>query len=449
MKTPFVFGVATSSYQIEGGLNEGGRTPCIWDTYAERGNTFMHQTGSPACDHFHRYKEDIALMKELGVNSYRFSIAWPRIFPKKGQYNPEGMQFYKNIIAELNKYNIIPSITLYHWDLPQWADDLDGWENRECTQWFLEYANKCFDELDPLLPDGSCWVTHNEPWCAAFLGYYIGCHAPGIRSLTSGIIAAHHILLSHGLAVQSFRSKFPTSKHQIGITLNLAFCELYSQETKEEVARLITDGMRNRWWLEPIFNKKYPDDTLVFMAIRTKSDFSFIQNGDLDIIGSPIDFLGLNYYNPESPKFNSNSYTLSSYYYTGRPQTDMGWDIVPSALIDTFKLIRKYTQIPIYVLENGSAWEDKVEYQQNKKVVNDEERIDYLLKHLEAVEKANKEGLNIRGYYAWSFMDNFEWSLGYSKRFGLVYIDYETQERIPKASFYTYQKYIKDHPNGI
>ena len=446
MTSTFTFGVATSSYQIEGGVKEGGRTPCIWDTYAQEGNIYMNQDGSVACDHYHHYKEDIALMKELGVNSYRFSIAWPRIFPKKGEYNPEGMQFYKNIIAELNKNNILPCITLYHWDLPQWAQDLQGWENRECTQWFLEYADKCFEELDPLLPDGSSWVTHNEPWCAAFLGYYAGCHAPGKRSLHSGIVAGHHILLSHGLAVQRFRSKFPNSKHLIGITLNLAFCEVFSSETREHVAYLVADGMRNRWWLEPLFNKRYPDDTLVYIALRTKSNFLFIQEGDFDIISTPIDFLGLNYYNPESPRYNPQSPTLTSYYFTGRPQTDMGWDIVPSALIDTFRLIRQYTQIPIFVLENGSAWQDKVE---EGKKVNDQDRIDYLLQHLDAVEKANKEGLNIRGYYCWSFMDNFEWALGYSKRFGLVYIDFETQERIPKESFYAYQKYIKEHPNGI
>lgn len=436
MNKPFTFGTATASFQIEGASYEDGRTSCIWDIFcAQPGRIDTGEDGSVACDHYHRYKEDIALMAELGIDSYRFSIAWPRIFPEYGRYNQKGMQFYKNILKELKCHGVKAAVTLYHWDLPQWAQDKGGWENRECAGWFTDYAEKCFEQLDE---DVDLWITHNEPWCASFLSNLEGEHAPGNTNMEKALRVAHHILLSHGMAVECYRSK--PRNAEIGITLNLVPVYPEIDCFGDHLARDLHDGYQNRWFLEPLFNKKYPSDMSAFFGSRSDTDFDFIKNGDFDIIASHIDFLGVNFYTHSVVRYSSAKYLLTSRSYTDLPKTDMDWDICPERLKDLIQMLRsKYTELPIYITENGCAFQD----QEIDGKIHDSQRIDYLLRHLNIIEDMNREGLNIAGYYYWSFMDNFEWARGYSKRFGLIYVDYTTQERYPKDSFYAYKDYIK------
>lgn len=435
MDRDFVWGVATSAYQVEGAAAEGGRAPSIWDTFCRKpGAVFNGENGDTACDHYHRYREDIRLMSELGVGCYRFSISWPRIFPEKGRYNPEGMQFYKNVIAELKKYNMTAAVTLYHWDIPQWAEDLGGWENRESVSWFTEFAEKCFENLDG---DVSLWITHNEPWCASFLSYHIGEHAPGKRGLEPALRAAHHILLSHGSAVRAYRAMH--GSHKIGITLNLSPVYAETDGFADQLARKEKDGYQNRWFLEPLFCETYPADMAALFAARCGTRFDFIQPGDFACIAEPIDFLGLNFYSRCYVNYDPSDELLAGNPVSRMKKTRMDWDVCPETMEDLVREIRGYTALPIYITENGSAWDDKVENGR----VHDPERVDYLRRHLEEIETLNRKGLGIRGYFCWSFMDNFEWAHGYSKRFGIVYVDYADQRRIPKDSFYAYRDCIK------
>ena len=431
----FVFGVATSSYQIEGAFDEDGRTPSIWDTFSKtEGKVFNGDNGDVACDHYHRYKEDVAIIKELGVDSYRLSIAWPRIFPEPGVYNAKGMAFYKKLLTELKNNGIKSAVTLYHWDLPQWLQDRGGWEVRESVEWFMEFARSCFTELDDLV---DMWITHNEPWCASLLSNALGEHAPGKRDIFAALKVAHHILLSHGMAVGLYKRL--GLKKPIGITLNLSPSYPASNKYSDILAASNSDGFANRWFLDPIFKGSYPFDMANLFAARS-CDFGFIMEGDFEAIGEKCDFLGVNYYNRSLVEFNSMTLTLASGAYSNYKKTDMGWDVSPDEFIDLIQMIRdKYTDLPIYITENGSAWKDIVENGE----VHDMDRIDYLNRHLEAVSKMNDKGLNVAGYFYWSLMDNFEWGYGYSKRFGLVYVDFESQERIKKDSYYKYQQIIK------
>jgi beta-glucosidase len=431
----FIFGVATSAYQIEGAFDEDGRTASIWDTFSKiKGNVCNMDNGDAACDHYHRYSEDIELIKELNVDGYRLSIAWPRIFPEKGKYNPEGMEFYKKLLSELKQRGIKTSVTLYHWDLPQWVQDIGGWEVRENIEFFLEYAEKCFTELDDLV---DMWITHNEPWCASILAYAIGEHAPGKKDISAALKVAHHLLLSHGMVVRKYHEL--GLKKQIGITLNLTPVYAATTSFVDELAASNMDGYFNRWFLEPIFKGTYPRDIVNLYAARN-CDFSFIKKGDFDIIGEKCDFLGINYYSRSVVRYDTMALILCSGAYSSYPKTDMGWDISPNEFVDLIEMVRKkYTKLPIYITENGSAWIDELENGE----VKDAERINYLVLHLQAVAKMNELGLNIAGYYCWSLLDNFEWANGYSQRFGLVYVDYETQERIKKNSFYKYKEIIE------
>lgn len=431
----FIFGVATSSYQIEGAFDEDGRTASIWDTFSKtQGNVRNMDNGNVACDHYHRYGEDIELINELNVDSYRLSIAWPRIFPEKGKYNPKGMQFYKKLLTELKQKGIKTSVTLYHWDLPQWVQDLGGWEVRENIEFFLEYAEKCFTELDDLV---DMWITHNEPWCASILAYAIGEHAPGKKDISAALKVAHHLLLSHGMAVRKYHKI--GLKKQIGITLNLTPAYAATSSFANELAASNLDGYFNRWFLEPLFKGTYPLDIVNLYAARS-CDFDFIKKGDFNIIGEKCDFLGINYYSRSLVRYDTMALLLFSGAYSSYPKTDMGWDISPNEFIDLIKMVReKYTDLPIYITENGSAWKDELENGE----VKDTGRINYLMLHLQAVAKMNELGLNIAGYFSWSLLDNFEWNNGYSQRFGLVYVNYETQERIKKNSFYKYKEIIE------
>jgi len=441
---PFLFGVATASYQIEGGANEGGRSKSIWDTFCEiPGNVMNGDTGDQACDYYHRWKEDLALIHDLGTDAYRFSVSWSRIFPKKDEYNPEGMEFYRNILLEMKKLGIKAAVTIYHWDLPQWAQDLGGWENRDCTDWFCAYAEKLYEELDDLVDS---WITLNEPYCASFISNYEGVHAPGNRNLAKALCVSHHLLLSHGKAVRLYREK--GGRKPIGITLNLTPVYPASDSFRDRLAAHIQSSYANDWFLKPIFQKEYPEEFCVLAASRCTTDFSFLREGDMDIIGTPVDFLGINFYSAATARYDQTNLLLNSSPHTSYPKTKMGWDIRPETLIDLLSYVRKeYTGIPVYITENGSAWDDHLEDGK----VHDRERSEYLVKHLETVKEANRKGLNVKEYYCWSLLDNFEWAWGYSRRFGIVYVDYETQKRIPKDSYAVYRDYIaefKKQENG-
>ncbi|PFG02888.1 GH1 family beta-glucosidase [Bacillus sp. es.036] len=433
----FTFGTATSSYQIEGAHNEGGRTPSIWDMFCDiPGKVHQQHNGNVACDHYHRYEEDIQIIKELGVDSYRFSIAWPRIFPAKGDYNPEGMAFYKTLAKRLREEGIKPAVTLYHWDLPMWAHEEGGWVNRDSVEWFLDYAKVCFRELDGLVDS---WITHNEPWCAGFLGYHMGVHAPGHTNLDEAVRAVHHMLLSHGEAVNLLKNEF-ASTTSIGITLNLSPVYPKTDSVNDRLAANNSDGYSNRWFLDPVFKGSYPVDMMNLFS-KYVHNFDFIQDGDLQTISTQCDFFGINFYSRGLVEFNAANDFMTQGAYSDYEKTGMGWDIAPNEFKDLIRRLRnEYTDLPIYITENGAAYDDKVEDGR----VHDQNRIDYVEKHLQAVSDLNEEGMNIQGYYLWSLLDNFEWSFGYDKRFGIIYVNYETQERIWKDSALWYADIVKN-----
>ena len=434
MDKDFLWGAATSSFQIEGASDADGRTECIWDEFCRQSGAISDGTdGLTACDHYHRYKEDVALLKELGVDCYRFSISWPRIFPREGEYNAAGMDFYKSLIKELADAGIKSSVTLYHWDLPVWAQKKGGWENRESVKWFADYAKVCFDELG----DSVCmWITHNEPWCASFLSNMLGEHAPGKRDPQAGLVTAHNILLSHGAAVDVYRST--GLKAPIGITLNMTYSVPASDCFADRLAASNDTGWINGWFYEPLFRGTYPADIAnLFGAMGC--NFDYIQQGDFERISRQIDFIGINYYAPSYMKFNNKAGLLGDSVETGRERTAMDWEIMPYGLAGVIEYARKYTELPVYITENGSAWDDTLE----NDGIHDKKRVDYLLKHLDIIRQMNESGRNVKGYFAWSLLDNFEWSYGYSKRFGIVYMDYKTLKRTPKDSFKAYRDYIK------
>ena len=433
----FVFGTATSSYQIEGAHDVDGRTDSIWDVFSRvPGKVHNGDTGDIACDHYHRYEEEVQLLKDLGVEAYRFSIAWPRIFPHKGQYNPKGMAFYKKLIKSLKDANIKPVVTLYHWDLPMWADNEGGWTNRASVDWFMEYTEKCYEELGD---DVETWVTHNEPFCAGFLGYHTGEHAPGIKNLEKSLKAIHHILLSHGKAVERFREK--GMKGDIGITLNLSPAYPNSNSFDDGIASNNCDGYVNRWFLDPVFKGSYPKDMANLFSHQVK-DFSFIQEGDLELISIKNDFLGINYYSSNVVEYSSDAELNFKYIEQDTKKTAMNWAITPLGLRDLIHRLRKdYTDLPIHITENGAAFDDAI-HEDGK--IYDKDRIEYIEEHLKVISALNNEGMNVAGYYLWSFMDNFEWAFGYSKRFGIVYVDYNSLERIKKESFHEYSKIIRN-----
>jgi beta-glucosidase len=434
----FIFGSATSAYQIEGAYQEDGRGLSIWDVFSRiPGKVTNMENGDVACDHYHLYEKDIELLRELGVDSYRFSIAWPRIFPKQGKYNPAGMEFYKKLIKLLNENGIKPAVTLYHWDLPLWAHEQGGWTNRDSVQWFKEYAEKCFEELDSQV---FMWITHNEPWCAGFLGYHQGIHAPGHTNMEEALKAVHHILLSHGEAVNLLKSKLG-SETPIGITLNLSPMYPASTSADDMLAANNADGYSNRWFLDPVLKGVYPVDMMNLFS-KYVHTFSFIHDGDLENISTDCDFFGINYYSRGLVEFNAASDFLFKPSYSDYPKTAMGWDISPEEFKSLIRRLRKeYTKLPIYITENGAAFTDTVS--ENHRV-HDMERKHYVERHLKAVAELNEEGMNIAGYYLWSLLDNFEWAYGYEKRFGITYVDFDTQERILKDSGQHYAEIVKE-----
>jgi beta-glucosidase len=438
----FLWGAATASYQIEGAATEDGRTASIWDTFSHTpGKVVGGDTGDVAVDHYHRYREDVALMAELGLTAYRFSVAWPRVQPGgRGGLNPAGIGFYERLVDELLANGIEPWLTLYHWDLPQELEDAGGWPVRDTATRFAEYAALVHDALGDRVQH---WTTFNEPWCSAFLGYGSGVHAPGRQHAPDTLLATHHLLLGHGLAVEAMRAS--RSDSRLAITLNLyAVSPATSSEADADAARRI-DGLANRIFLDPVLLGRYPDDVVEDLA--AVSDFSHVRDGDLKTIAAPLDALGINYYSrhvvgapdpeqPPEPYWRSPSCWPGSedvrFVMRGVPVTAMDWEIDAPGLVETLKRVHdQYPELPLYITENGSAFHDEVG---PDGAVHDPDRVAYFDQHLRACHQAIADGVPLRGYFAWSLVDNFEWAWGYSRRFGMVYVDYQTQRRIPKSS---------------
>jgi beta-glucosidase len=430
----FVWGAATASFQIEGAANEDGRGESVWDRFcATPGKVRNGDTGAIACDFYHRYRDDIALMRELGLDAFRFSIAWPRVLPQgRGKVNATGLDFYDRLVDELLGNGITPFATLFHWDTPQALEDEGGWPSRGIVDAFEEYVAAVADRLGDRIKH---WITHNEPWVVAWVGHGWGHHAPGRTSDADALATAHHLLLSHGRAVQILRERSPESN--VGITLNLDHVYAAGDDDDDRAAAAWVDGFHNRWFLDPIFKGAYPSDMLEAWAEIAPQ----IEDGDLETIAQPIDFLGVNNYT--SPLVAADLDDGNRSRFIRREdvdRTDMGWEVVPEGLRDLLlRLTRDYAPKAIYVTENGAAFPDVRGHDGS---VGDPERQAYLDAYISAAAEAVAGGAPLRGYFAWSLLDNFEWAWGYWKRFGLVYVDYSTLERVPKGSFYWYRDLI-------
>jgi beta-glucosidase len=427
----FLWGAATASYQIEGATREDGRGESIWDRFAATpGKVRSGDSGEIACDFYHRYREDVALMRELGLDAFRFSIAWPRVLPEgRGRVNQAGLDFYDRLVDELLAHEIEPFATLFHWDLPQALEDAGGWPTRAIAEAFVEYADVVVGRLGDRVRR---WITHNEPWVHAWIGHAWGHHAPGRTSETDAVAAAHHLLLSHGWAVDAIRRTAPDA--QVGVSLNLAHAYPASDRPEDEAAAWQVDGEGNRWFLDPVFRGSYPADLLA----RNEIVAPFVRDGDLEAISAPIDFVGVNNYF----RFVVSA-GLDAPQIVRDPEaehTDMGWEVYPDGLRRLLvRVSEEYSPAAIYVTENGAAFGDVRGHDGR---VHDPERTAYLDSHIDAVGRALADGAPVSGYFVWSLLDNFEWAYGYSKRFGIVYVDYPTLERVPKDSFYWYRDFI-------
>ncbi len=457
----FVWGTATASYQIEGAVDEDGRAPSIWDTFSHTpGKVLGGDTGDVADDHYHRVPGDIAIMKAIGLQSYRFSIAWPRVIPTgRGAVNPKGLDFYSRLVDQLLDAGIAPFATLYHWDLPQTLEDAGGWTSRETSLRFAEYAEVIGQALGDRV---STYSTLNEPWCSAYLGYSIGVHAPGIKDHAKALAAVHHLNLAHGLAVSALRASVP-SDAKISVTLNLANVRAASDSSADVDAARLADGLANRVFLQPMLEGRYPEDVIERTADTT--DWSFVRDADLVAINQPIDLLGINYYTPtlvgaatdelratyerrsaagELGDDDPMPYPGSDHVFAlppPGPYTDIHWRIEPESFSELLLDVHeRYPDLPLAITENGAAFSIGPGADGQ---VHDAARIDYLRGHLGAVLDAIEGGADIRGYYLWSLMDNFEWAYGYSQRFGIVYVDYDSQVRTIKDSGHWYGDVIK------
>ncbi|MCW3174091.1 GH1 family beta-glucosidase [Shewanella subflava] len=424
----FTFGVATASFQIEGAADT--RLPCIWDTFcAQAGNIRDGSDGKQACEHVKLWQQDVELIESLNVDAYRFSISWPRVIKQDGSLNQDGVDFYIHLLDRLNAKGIKPYVTLYHWDLPQHIEDEGGWLNRKTAYLFQAYVEKIVTALGDRVYS---YATFNEPFCSAFLGYEIGIHAPGKAKVAYGRQAAHHILLAHGLGMQILQQLSPNTEN--GIVLNFTPCYPHTDAPADITAARKADEYMNQWYIKPLFDKCYPD----IINDLASTDRPIIEAGDFDIIAQKIDFLGINFYTRAVYKAHPDTlYTQID--MVNAPKTDIGWEIYPQAFTDLLvSLNQAYTLPPIFITENGAAMADKLI---NGKVM-DTDRIDYYQSHLNAVNDAISKGVNVKGYFAWSLMDNFEWAEGYLKRFGIVYVDYQTQQRTIKASGLAYRDLI-------
>jgi beta-glucosidase len=437
----FTWGVATSAYQIEGAWNEDGRGESIWDRFAHTpGKIEDGSDGDIACNHYHRWRDDIALMQSLNVPAYRCSIAWPRILPQgRGRVNQAGLDFYNRLVDGLLAASIEPFVTLYHWDLPQILQDQGGWPARSTAEAFVEYADIVTRTLGDRVKR---WITHNEPWVITFLGHQIGVHAPGWQDWPASLRVAHHLLLSHGWAVPVIRRNSPGA--EVGITLNFTPGDLASASAADWAAWRHYDGYSHRWFLDPLYGRHYPADMVAdYEGLGYLPDgLAFIKEGDLAAIAVQTDFQGVNYYTraiirDEKAVDNLPQTTFST---PSSEWTDMGWEIHPESLYRLLNRLHfEYRPAKIYITENGASYADGPD---NQGQIKDERRLAYLRDHLSAAYRAIQNGVPLAGYFAWSFMDNFEWARGYTQRFGLVWVDYETQHRIPKESAHWYQETI-------
>lgn len=433
----FIWGAATASYQIEGAWDEDGKGENIWDRFSHTpGKVENGDTGDVACDHYHRWQDDLKLMQDLGLNAYRFSVAWPRILPSgQGKINQAGLDFYSRLIDTLLEAKIEPHITLYHWDLPQALEDLGGWPERSIVDAFVEYT----DLVSRILGDRvKNWITLNEPFVSAFIGYWEGRHAPGITDIDQAVKASHHLLLSHGKAVPVIRQNSLGAK--VGITLNLTHAEPASPSLFDKKAAVWRDGFINRWFLDPLGGRGYPQD----MVVNFGQIMDFIHDGDLADIMVPTDFIGVNYYTREVCRSTevSEEDNLPQITFRGDEITEMDWEVYPEGIYKVLcRLYFDYDYRNIVITENGAAFPEKVIDDQ----VDDQDRLSYIKRHLIMTNKAIQAGVPVKGYFAWSLLDNFEWAHGYSKRFGLIHVDYQTLQRIPKSSAYWYKQVIKDN----
>jgi beta-glucosidase len=434
----FLWGSATSSYQIEGAWNEDGKSESNWDRFSHTpGHIIDRSTGDVAVDHYHRWREDVALMAELGLKAYRFSIAWPRVLPSGwGKVNPAGLSFYSRLVDELLSRGIQPLVTLYHWDHPQVLEDRGGWTGRTTAEAFAEYAEVVARQLGDRV---KMWATLNEPWVSAFLGYMQGVHAPGHHDLGEAVAAAHHLLLAHGWAVSIIRRDSPAS--QVGIVLNMAPIVPASSSQADEQAARLSDASLNRMFADPLSGRGYPDE----LDERYTLPASLVQPGDMQVIKAPLDFVGINYYfrnivrNHEIAEERNKPREV----FPNGEQTEMGWEVYPEGLYELLtRLKRDYDFPAYYITENGAAFADHIAADGS---VDDPRRLAYVKAHLEQAARAIAEGVPLRGYFVWSLMDNFEWAQGYTKRFGVVYVDYATQRRIPKSSARWFQRVIADN----
>jgi len=432
----FLWGAATSAYQIEGSPLADGAGPSIWHRFSHTaGRTANDETGDVACDHYRRYADDVALMRELGLNAYRFSVSWSRVLPQgRGRVNPAGIGFYDRLVDALLSAGIQPNVTLYHWDLPAALDDRGGWLNPDIPLWFAEYARVVFDKLDDRV---TMWATLNEPWVITDGGYLNGALAPGHRNLYEAPIATHHLLRAHAAAVETYRA---VGTHRIGIVVNLEPKYAATEGDEDRAAVRRADAYMNRQYLDPLFLGAYPDEMREIFGDAWPEHAT----SELEYLKQPIDFLGVNYYTRSVTQNDPSAWPVRA-GRVDQPRhvyTETNWEVYPDGLTDTLTWVtERYGRIPIYVTENGAAFYDPPQPIDGR--VDDPLRVAYYRAHLTAAHSALCKGVDLRGYYAWSLLDNYEWSLGYSKRFGIVHVDYATQQRTPKASARFYSEVIR------
>jgi beta-glucosidase len=439
--TDFVWGAATSAYQIEGSPLADGAGESIWHRFSHQpGKIHGNDHGDVACDHYRRCADDVTLMRELGIRAYRFSISWSRVLPQgTGRVNERGLDFYRRLVDLLLEHQIQPSVTLYHWDLPAALEDRGGWAARDSAQWFAAYARIMFRALGDRVPQ---WATINEPWVVFDHGYVSGLHAPGRRDWKEAGAVSLNLLRAHGAAVAAFRTE---SKQQIGLVVNLVPIDPATDSPADTQAARRMDAYLNRQFLDPVFLGVYPAE----MREMFGSDWQSIEVADAKLIQAPIDFVGINYYlrlfvADDASAGPSRARIVDS---PNCPRTATGWEIHPQGLVDTLRSVRdRYGSIPLYITENGAAFDDEPK---PNGAVHDSDRVEYIRNHLRAARQAIGQNINLRGYFVWSLLDNFEWHSGYSKRFGIVHVDYDTQQRVPKSSARFYAKVIRSDGAAI
>jgi beta-glucosidase len=438
----FAWGAATAAYQVEGAVSEGGRGPSIWDTFAHTpGKTKRGETGDVACDHYHRWESDLDLIRELGLRAYRLSVSWARLQPLgTGPLNPLAVAYYRSLLSGLRERGVRAYVTLYHWDLPQVVEDAGGWPSRDTASRFAEFAALTVQALGDLADD---WITVNEPWCSSFLGYGTGKHAPGRTDLSAAVAAAHHLNLAHGLATQAIRAQRPVAVGRADIVTDLV---AGSSRVEDQEALRRVDANNNRMFLDPVLRGGYPRDVIDLYSPYGLPEL--IRDGDQETIGVPIDFLGVNHYHRLIVTADPRDAHLGAHTTAAEPQgTSVRWSVVPDSLRQVLvRIATDYPALPLFVTENGAAYDDHVNHLGQ---VIDSDRVAYLRGYVQAAAQAIRQGVNLQGYFVWSLMDNFEWAEGYGARFGIVYVDYRSQARIPKASAAWYRDLIGRHARTV